>query len=962
MEFAEPPKITAIDLGVSRPNSARILIAQAYWKASHWKLEKGLSSHRTLEPSLAYLTHILAQARQEFVDMVLFPELSLPEECIPYIQTWSGQTGSIVIAGSHYTKTKTGIISRCPIAIGGKIYFTEKLTPAPAEISPIAGEGLTPGVNVNYFKNTSIGNFGVLICSDYLDAESKNKLPLEALDLLCVPAFQNKSEMYHVRMSLDCEESDSGLYIAYANTVCETAGDGRSAFFGLMDNLFLDKFARAGYTDSNPPLKICELAADKTYMVLEINLKSKKPFVKRTVHSKPNVELIQMAGAVDADTERFAQAIGHHDERYTRIKELFVAPSEYESLLDILEKFKFLFITGDPGIGKTYTSVRLLRYYFEKGYEPIWFAGLEKSERLDQRQILENFRPRNQQVVYFEDPFGRTVFERRDSIFRIFGPLVDHLRDIDARVIITSRREIFEQFTQESLSSCQLEAFTAEMNVVKPSYSAGALTKVLHKLAENAKWYQNDYYRGLVIQQIVEGKLSTPLAIRDFTFSTESVEGGEALLERLQRRGAEERELFAEEIEACGIHTKLALCLIFLFGNQSLATLSGWFNQLASFLDSAERQWNGTAPFFEEVRIQSGYRIEHYGVKAFVLRFIHPYYEEAFAATAERDRITHDVICSLVEFVTRKKVRASIAAVTRHSTKYPDLTLNLLAKMVPVLRAQSNLEDISHFGLKLLGLYNKSERISLVDLIKEVSSIDEVIELLNREDQLQVITSALRFIFYYRRYVDERITERISEKIDWTRLNEKWKEETSFSQVVANWEWACKYDRRPMRAFIAQFDTTELAAKFRSLNATERLRFIKVVGGRVVEPLRLLGESTVFVSRRERVQRQIESGDPSSGIFVDDGAAEALRRGYHLLPVGVIGVAGPFDREDAIYILNAQGEPIGAGIAAYSADEIQLIRGKHSGFISEILSHDNGISVIYLKKYVRLNPRDKPDR
>jgi hypothetical protein len=952
MEEHNPISVVPVDLGVTRPSTARILIAQSYWDMTHWRDVKGLAFHSDVGQAQNYLKRMLARARQATVDMVLFPELSIPEESLPDIQIWSEQTGSIVVAGSHYTRTKKGYVSRCPIAVAGKIYFTEKLIPAPAETSPIAGEGLTPGSNVVFFKNTSIGNFGVLICSDYLDLKTKSLLAIKDLDLLCVPAFQRDSGAYHVRMNLDCEESESGLYIAYANTLCGDFGDGRSAFFGLMDNLFLDKLKKAGYTDREPAWKICELAADQTYMVLEINLHHKKPFVKRTVHTKPNVQLIHVAGAVDTETERFTQAIGHQDERYRRIKELFVAPSEYESLLEILDRSKLLFITGDPGIGKTYTAVRLLRHYFDQGYEPVWYAGLENSERLNQRQILENFIPRNRQIIYFEDPFGRTVFERRDTIFRVFGPLIDHLKDVDARVVITSRREVFEQFSQETLSFVQLAAFTEEMNVVKPSYPAAALTKILHNLAENARWYQNSAYRELVLQQIIEGKLSTPLAIRDFTFSTESVEAGEVLLERLRKRGVEEKELFAEEIEACDIHTKLTLCLIFLFGSQSLATLAGWFNQIASFIDPRQL-WNGTAPFFEEVRVQSGYRIEQYGSKAAVLRFIHPYYEEAFAATAERDPVTYDVISSVVKFVARKKVQTATAALARHWAVYPELSVKLLSEVVPVLKAQGSLEDVSRFGLKMLAIHQHSEDPRHLDLIRGVCTFDEAIDLINKEADLNVVTQGLRFLYHYGQRTEGLDWKSRVRKIDWPRLGQKWKAEASFSQVLANWDWSHRFNQRSVRRFVGQLDNADLLAKFSSLSAAEQLRFIKIAGRWVGKELYDLVGKERSPSRRIQVEHWIEAdSDKSCGIVIDEGAEAALRKGWHLLPVGVIEVTGDFGRGDVISIFNVAGDCIGAGLASYGARDIQLIKGKHSSFINDLLNRDYGVSVVRTKSYL----------
>lgn len=46
--------------------------------------------------------------------MVIFPELSVPEQAIGYIQKWSLNQHARVICSNHYYKTANGYISRCP--------------------------------------------------------------------------------------------------------------------------------------------------------------------------------------------------------------------------------------------------------------------------------------------------------------------------------------------------------------------------------------------------------------------------------------------------------------------------------------------------------------------------------------------------------------------------------------------------------------------------------------------------------------------------------------------------------------------------------------------------------------------------------------------------------------------------------------------------------------------------------
>jgi predicted amidohydrolase len=659
--------IQTVDVGAARPASVRLFIAQVPFEPTEWREQNGLTFPRNPQRLGHAIERILAVARQATADLVLLPELSVPHEVLEIPRSWSEQTGAIVVAGSHYFRTKHGYVSRSPIIISGRVHFTEKIVPAPAETSPIAGDGLTPGSTVTIFTGTRAGNMAVLICSDYLDRDVVARVVSDRVDLLCVPGFQKDSDAYHSRMSIDCEEHASGLYIAYANTLSAGLADGRSALFGLMDQMFLTKLVKAGYTNNQPPWKVCELRPEHTHLVAQIDLSQKKPLAKRTVHTRPNILIITIASPTDKEAERFATAIGHQDDRYLRINELFVEPQEYPSLLDMLERSKLLFITGDPGIGKTYTAVRLLKHYFELGYEPVWYAGLERAERLVQRRVLENFQPKKGQVVYFEDPFGRTIFERRDSIRRVFGPLVDALRETDARVIVTSRREFFEQFRQESSASLDFGPVTEELNVVKPSYSGAALTKILHVLAVSASWYSDAECRDLVQSAIGSRRLATPLAIRDFVFSTEQVTDQTALLERLERRRIEQKELFTEELVACDLRTKLALSLVYLFGSQSTATFSTWFSQVAQYLDPTQPV-TGAQSFTDELRIQSGYRLEQYGVKAIIIRFIHPYYEEAFVAAIERDAMTREAAVSSVRFAARLKLSTAITAAYRLSS------------------------------------------------------------------------------------------------------------------------------------------------------------------------------------------------------------------------------------------------------------------------------------------------------
>ena len=79
--------------------------------------------------------------------------------------------------------------------------------------------------------------------------------------------------------------------------------------------------------------------------------------------------------------------------------------------------------------------------------------------------------------------------------------------------------------------------------------------------------------------------------------------------------------------------------------------------------------------------------------------------------------------------------------------------------------------------------------------------------------------------------------------------------------------------------------------------------------------------------------------EPAGSLMVDPGAAEALCAGRSLLASGVRRVEGRFDRGDCVRVTGEAGESLGVGLAAYAAEEMERIRGRHSGEIEAIVGY-----------------------
>ncbi len=80
------------------------------------------------------------------------------------------------------------------------------------------------------------------------------------------------------------------------------------------------------------------------------------------------------------------------------------------------------------------------------------------------------------------------------------------------------------------------------------------------------------------------------------------------------------------------------------------------------------------------------------------------------------------------------------------------------------------------------------------------------------------------------------------------------------------------------------------------------------------------------------------TSDPRGGLWIDQGAAQALRQGgKSLLPAGVVRVEGDFEKGATVRILDFQGQTVGVGLVNYDSAEMKKIMGLKSGKIEQVL-------------------------
>ena len=136
-----------------------------------------------------------------------------------------------------------------------------------------------------------------------------------------------------------------------------------------------------------------------------------------------------------------------------------------------------------------------------------------------------------------------------------------------------------------------------------------------------------------------------------------------------------------------------------------------------------------------------------------------------------------------------------------------------------------------------------------------------------------------------------------------------------------------------------------------------------IAAGAARHPLRRIeegGECTWFVptATPAAARKQWIAGTlrPAGAITIDAGALRALLEGRSLLPAGVTGARGRFDRGDTVSVLAADGVEVARGIIAYSDTDAARIMGRKTSEIAEILGFRGRDEMIHRDDLVLLRP------
>ncbi|HEY5122394.1 MAG TPA: hypothetical protein VIK14_01525, partial [Ignavibacteria bacterium] len=168
---------------------------------------------------------ILETLKSHSVNIIIFPEFSIPFEYLHEIRKFVDDTAITVIAGTHYItenhlndhlneysnlfdhefEPKDIRKNICPIIIPSKkILHTEKLLPAKEERDFFNEVGMNYGESSFIFRLKENITFGILICYECLNPKLKDRFISEC-DLIFIPQTNPKPEIFYKDLVPDIE-------------------------------------------------------------------------------------------------------------------------------------------------------------------------------------------------------------------------------------------------------------------------------------------------------------------------------------------------------------------------------------------------------------------------------------------------------------------------------------------------------------------------------------------------------------------------------------------------------------------------------------------------------------------------------------------------------------------------------------------------------------------------------------
>lgn len=118
-------------------------------------------------------------------------------------------------------------------------------------------------------------------------------------------------------------------------------------------------------------------------------------------------------------------------------KNLFVKTSAFASALKCLQDNKTLFITGNPGVGKTITSKMIVLHYAAIGYRVRFSTNVSDLDEL-KKSLSRN--PDIKEIILVDDCFGQAYFNMKESQNAELLSLINYVNTSQNKLLILNSR------------------------------------------------------------------------------------------------------------------------------------------------------------------------------------------------------------------------------------------------------------------------------------------------------------------------------------------------------------------------------------------------------------------------------------------------------------------------------------------------------------------------------------------
>lgn len=177
-------------------------------------------------------------------------------------------------------------------------------------------------------------------------------------------------------------------------------------------------------------------------------------------------------------------------EEISRSVSLYAITSNHQKAIHILEQYRVIIITGEPGVGKTTLADHLCLHYAASGFEYLKIAR-------DVEEAESAFNPDAKQIIYFDDFLGRNYLEALKG--HEGSHITQFIRRIasnkNKRFVLTSRSTILNQ------GKSLIDIFE-HINIKKNEFEL--LIKHLSEMDKAHILYNHIWHSGLDINYIEE--------------------------------------------------------------------------------------------------------------------------------------------------------------------------------------------------------------------------------------------------------------------------------------------------------------------------------------------------------------------------------------------------------------------------------------------------------------------------